>query len=100
MCWITRPVWSSFWNTGGDDYIKKPYSLTTLLAKVKAALRRQENPGFHPCELKNPGPIVLDYNYHQVTVEEEPKKLKEMEFKLLSFLCYFRMCFLFDMPGQ
>lgn len=71
---------------GGDDYIKKPYSLTILLAKVKAALRRQENPGFHPCEPKNSGPIVLDYNYHQVTVEGEPRKLKEMEFKLLCFL--------------
>ena len=29
-------------NIGGDDYIKKPYSLSVLLAKVKAMLRRVE----------------------------------------------------------
>ena len=27
-------------NIGGDDYIKKPYSLSVLLAKVKAVLKR------------------------------------------------------------
>lgn len=27
-------------NIGGDDYIKKPYSLNILLAKVKAILKR------------------------------------------------------------
>lgn len=29
-------------NIGGDDYIKKPYSLSILLAKVKAVLKRIE----------------------------------------------------------
>lgn len=29
-------------NIGGDDYIKKPYTLSVLLAKVKATLRRLE----------------------------------------------------------
>ncbi len=27
-------------NIGGDDYIKKPYTLSVLLAKVKVALKR------------------------------------------------------------
>jgi two-component system response regulator RegX3 len=30
-------------NIGGDDYIKKPYSLSVLLAKVKAVLKRYKN---------------------------------------------------------
>ena len=30
-------------NIGGDDYIKKPYTLNILLAKVKAILKRYEN---------------------------------------------------------
>ena len=29
-------------NIGGDDYIKKPYTLNVLLAKVKAVLERYE----------------------------------------------------------
>ena len=29
-------------NIGGDDYIQKPYSLSVLLAKVKAVLKRYQ----------------------------------------------------------
>lgn len=38
---------------GGDDYIKKPYSLSVLLAKVKVNLKRVE-------QLKNAGAVVTD----------------------------------------
>ncbi|MDD5934453.1 MAG: response regulator transcription factor [Clostridiales bacterium] len=72
-------------NIGGDDYITKPYSLNILLAKVKAILKR--------CAMKKqPEPvtacngIVLDYNYRQVIVQNNPIKLKDMEFRLLSYL--------------
>ena len=30
-------------NIGGDDYIQKPYTLSILLAKVKAVLKRYGN---------------------------------------------------------
>ncbi|MGL4344921.1 MAG: response regulator transcription factor [Cellulosilyticaceae bacterium] len=73
-------------NIGGDDYITKPFSLTILLAKVKAILKRYETAkptgALAPvCER-----IVLDYNYRHVVVDGSPVKLKEMEFKLLSYL--------------
>ena len=72
-------------NIGGDDYITKPYSLNILLAKVKAILKRCESnqaPVSSPeCEY-----IKLDYNYRQVFVNQVPIKLKNMEFKLLSYL--------------
>ena len=75
-------------NIGGDDYIKKPYSLNILLAKVKAILKRYtSDSNLVTCntnlKLQN---LELDYNYHQVLVNSKPIKLKEMEFRLLSYL--------------
>ena len=75
-------------NIGGDDYIKKPYSLNILLAKVKAILKRYTSTSsLVTCnanlKLHN---LELDYNYHQVLVNSKPIKLKEMEFRLLSYL--------------
>ena len=73
-------------NIGGDDYIKKPYSLNILLAKVKAILKRYtQNVSTNSTNLKLHN-LELDYNYHQVLVNSKPIKLKEMEFRLLSYL--------------
>lgn len=70
-------------NIGGDDYIKKPYTLNILLAKVKAVLKR--------IEMGKKGEraetaIMLDHNFRQAVIGERRIKLKEMEFKLLSYL--------------
>lgn len=76
-------------NIGGDDYITKPYSLNILLAKVKAILRRCENNApsvSKEAELDGSSSIRLDYNYRRVNLNGSPVKLKEMEFKLLSYL--------------
>lgn len=75
-------------NIGGDDYIKKPFRLNILLAKIKAALRRCSNapvtlPDAKTWENKS---VALDYNYHQAIVDGASIPLKEMEFKLLGFL--------------
>ena len=75
-------------NIGGDDYIKKPYTLSILLAKVKAVLKRYESQNKvqdSTCVKITPA-ISLDYNYHQLIKGNEPIKLKEMEFRLLSYL--------------
>lgn len=75
-------------NIGGDDYIKKPYSLNILLAKVKAILKRYtstSNLVNHSTNLKLQN-LELDYNYRQVLVNSTPIKLKDMEFRLLSYL--------------
>ncbi len=71
-------------NIGGDDYIKKPYTLSILLAKVKAVLKRcvvTDSPktiSIHHVE--------IDCNSHKVTADGVPVKLKELEFKLLVYL--------------
>lgn len=83
-------------NIGGDDYIKKPYTLNILLAKVKAVLKRYEQLSSSEekkeersvnmtCVEITPS-VSLDYNYHQLIKNGEPIKLKEMEFKLISYL--------------
>lgn len=70
-------------NIGGDDYIQKPYSLSVLLAKVKAVLKRcgSQNINGYSDERLN-----VDFNSKQVTVNGKPVKLTALEFKLLAYL--------------
>lgn len=68
---------------GGDDYIQKPYSLSVLLAKVKAVLKRYGSGGSHMC---GDGRLAVDLDKCVVTVAGEPVRLKAMEYKLLAYL--------------
>jgi len=70
-------------NIGGDDYIQKPYSLSVLLAKVKAVLRRYRDNG-DPVFIC--GNLKIDYSSAAVYVDEKRVSLKAMEFKLLAYL--------------
>ena len=69
-------------NIGGDDYIKKPYTLSVLLAKVKAVLKRVK---INTCNRE--GDIWLDEATMRVGVGEREVQLKAKEFKL--FACLF-----------
>ena len=77
-------------NIGGDDYIKKPYTLNILLAKVKATLARYEKskPSVSLSEgtIKLSDEVSVDTNAHKVIYKGELKSLKAMEYKLLSYL--------------
>lgn len=68
---------------GGDDYIQKPYSLSVLLAKVKAVLKRY---GSRNLTKYTDGRLTVDFNARQVFVNEAPIKLTSLEFKLLTCL--------------
>ena len=70
---------------GGDDYIKKPYTLSVLLAKVKAVLKRM-NLREHYVDDKDAG-IWLDEATMKVGIKERVVQLKAKEFKL--FACLF-----------
>ena len=71
-------------NIGGDDYIKKPYSLSVLLAKVKVILKRlEEQKSMNP--IKREG-LELDVNAMKAYLDGEEIKLKTKEFKLLAYL--------------
>ncbi|MCL2226093.1 MAG: response regulator transcription factor [Oscillospiraceae bacterium] len=72
-------------NIGGDDYIKKPYSLTVLLAKVKAVLKRYKSPVSVDGVFAD-GDLRIDFVGKGVYIGKQKIELKAMEYKLLSYL--------------
>lgn len=68
---------------GGDDYIKKPFSIMELITRVKALLRRtaKEEP-----KLLKLDDLVIDHERHVVTVNNEPVDLTYKEYELLRLL--------------
>ena len=83
-------------NIGGDDYIKKPYTLSILLAKVKTILARYEKAASLVAQTSGNAPvapsynisqdITLDTNTHKLIVRGGAQSLKDMEYKLLLYL--------------
>jgi DNA-binding response OmpR family regulator len=70
---------------GADDYVRKPFSIKLLLARVSALLRRRETAG-EPADVLAAGPVVLDRGRHEVRVEDRPAILTTTEFRLLAAL--------------
>ena len=68
--------------TGADDYVVKPYSVTELMARVRAQLRRVRPATVG--QMLTYEDIVLDAETHRVTRDGAPVKLGPTEFRLLS----------------
>jgi|SRR5712671_3987700 len=69
---------------GADDYLTKPFSPRTLLARIKALLRRAGMENTSPLAA---GRIKLDVVEHLVQVgEQEPVRLTKLELRLLQML--------------
>ena len=66
---------------GAADYIVKPFSATELVARVRAALRRHEEP--EPFVL---GELAIDYGRRRVSVAGNPVDLTTTEYELLRVL--------------
>ena len=69
--------------SGADDYIVKPFSPTELVARVRAALRRREEP--EPFVLGN---LAIDYEHRRVTVGGRAVDLTATEYELLRLLSH------------
>jgi len=71
-------------DTGADDYIVKPVSMTELAARIRAVLRRVR-PGLAEDVIRH-GDIVLDRVAHRVRRGEREVHLGPTEFRLLDHL--------------
>ena len=68
--------------TGADDYVVKPYSVSELMARVRTQLRRVRPASVG--QVLTYDDIVLDAETHRVTRAENPLKLGPTEFRLLT----------------
>lgn len=69
---------------GADDYLAKPFGVMELISRVKALLRRTEQPDGG--EVLERGGICVDNRRHSVTVEGELRELTYKEYELLRYL--------------
>jgi len=69
---------------GADDYLTKPFSPRTLLARIKALIRRA---GVETSAPLSAGRVVLDLEEHTVAVSgAAPVRLTKLELRLLQML--------------
>ena len=68
---------------GADDYIKKPFSVMELIAKVKAILRRNEPEEIKYIELDG---LIINNEKHEVSIDGEAVSLTFKEYELLEYL--------------
>ena len=71
---------------GADDYVTKPFSMSVLVARVAAVLRRAAALREGAKGLRRLGPITLDADRHVVEVGGRPVDLTVTEFRLLTAL--------------
>jgi len=75
--------------TGADDYVTKPFSLSELLARIKAIFRRMDalesNPTNVSTSLLQRGLLNINLENRQVTVKGNVVDLTVKEFDLLVF---------------
>jgi len=70
---------------GADDYISKPFSPRTLVARVRALLRRTQGRMKPPVMIRSAG-LEIDLQGHRVQVDGNDVHLTPNEFKLLAAL--------------
>ena len=66
---------------GASDYVVKPFSSTELLARIRAALRRQERP--KQTEPFVAGELMIHYGERRVTLGADEVQLTTTEYRLL-----------------
>ena len=71
-------------DTGADDYIVKPFSMSELAARVRAVLRRIR-PGLADDRIRH-GDLVIDRVAHRVKRDGKEIHLGPTEFRLLDYL--------------
>lgn len=69
--------------SGADDYIVKPFKPKELIARIRARIRRNDDP---PAQVLTAGDLQIDVTGHVVTRQDEVLSLTPLEFDLLACL--------------
>lgn len=74
-------------DVGADDYVTKPFAMAELLARLRAALRREESEvAGGPQPVVDIGHWQVDLAAHQVTSGDEVLRLTPTEWRILELL--------------
>jgi DNA-binding response OmpR family regulator len=66
---------------GADDYLPKPFEPRELVARIQSILRRSRSEV--KIDIKRIGPITVDFNKHQVLLNDKPVDLTTSEYEIL-----------------
>lgn len=69
-------------NAGADDYMVKPFQTEELIARIHAMLRRSAG---YAQNIVKQGPISLDLQSNEFSVNDSPIQLTAFEFKLAEY---------------
>ena len=70
---------------GADDYVTKPFSVRELILRVKVLLKKRTDDGANEKILEF-GPILMNLEAHEVSIDGKIVNLTALEFKLLKHL--------------
>jgi len=71
---------------GADDYVAKPFSPKVLIARIRAALRRNSEEAAESANIIRAGEVSIDPGRHEVKIDGRRIDLTPTEFALLTCL--------------